>query len=423
VQGLRVISRTSAVRCREKGMDLSEIGQHLNVQSVLEGTVRKSGSRLRVTAQLVSTRDGSQTWSGRYDRSEGDVFDIQDEIAAAIVENLKGKLVTSAPAVRRPTGNLEAYKLYLKGRYYWERRNRASLQNAMTHFEQAIAADPEFALALCGLADCYMVMGVYCVKPWEELHPTALRLARRGIELAPDLAEAHFSLGAIRLNLEYDWAGADACFTRALQLNPKLAIARAYRAIVFVNTNRTSAAKSEAMLAVNDEPDSGLLYYLATAVHYWSNDLDTADHLMERALDLEPKAVFTNWLRSTLFSVTGRAEEVIPQMVQAVVVSNHQPLLVSGLGVAYAYAGRTGEAEDLILELKDRSAREYIASQYIGEIHLALGQVSQAMDCFERGFEERNCFLQALGAAPHYAPLLSDPRWLALLQKLNLRRG
>ena len=347
VQGLRVISRTSAVRCREKGMELGEIGQHLGVQSVLEGTVRKSGVRLRVTAQLVSTNDGSQTWSERYDRSEGDVFDIQDEIAAAIVKNLKGRLIAAAPAVRRATDNLEAYKLYLKGRYYWERRNRASIRSAMTHFEQAIAADPDYALAHAGLADCYMIMSVYSIKTYGEAYPQALRLAQRALDLDPQLPEAHLSLGAIQLLIEWDWAGAEASLTKALDLNPKLAVARAYRALLYAITHRWPMAQSEAMLALKDEPDSGLLSYLAAAAHFWSHDLDAAVELMERAKDQEPRAVFTHWLRSSMLCLKGRAEEIIPEMLQAVLISDHNPMIVSGLGVAYARAGRTAEAEEL----------------------------------------------------------------------------
>jgi adenylate cyclase len=161
-------------------MDIGEIGHHLNVQTVLEGTVRKSGLRLRVTAQLIKSYDGSLIWSARYDRSEGDVFDIQEEIAKAIVRNLKGKLMSSqSPTVRRSTDNVEAYKLYLKGRYYWERRNRAALQNAAIYFEQAISADPTYALPHAGLADCLMIMVLYSIRPTREIHARALRLAMR----------------------------------------------------------------------------------------------------------------------------------------------------------------------------------------------------------------------------------------------------
>jgi serine/threonine protein kinase/tetratricopeptide (TPR) repeat protein len=420
VQGLRVISRTSAVRCREKGMELSEIGQHLSVQSVLEGSVRKSGSRLRVTTQLISTNDGSQTWSERYDRGEGDVFDIQDEIASAIVKNLKGRLIAQAPAVRRATDNLEAYKLYLKGRYYWERRNRTSLQTAMTYFEQAIAADPEYALAHAGLADCYLVMAVYSVKPYSEAHPKALALAERALELDPELPEAHLSLGAIKTLIEWDWPSGEAYLTRALELNPKLAVARAYRATVFTCTKRFAKAQSEVLLALKDEPDSGLLYYLATNIHFHTHDLDTAAKFMERALELEPRAVFPLWIRNWIFCLRGRAEEVIPEMLQAVLASDHQPMLVSALGVAYARAGRTAEAEELILELKNRSAREYIASQCLGDIYMSLGRFPEALDYLERGVEEHNSFLTFLGAGPQYLALRNEPRRRVLLQKMNL---
>jgi serine/threonine protein kinase/Tfp pilus assembly protein PilF len=421
VQRLRVMSRTSSVRCREKGMDLSEIGQHLGVQSVLEGTVRKSGSRLRVTAQLVSTKDGSQSWSERYDRNEGDVFDIQDEIASAIVKNLKVRLVDSAPGVRRSTQNLEAYKMYLKGRYYWERRNRASLQSAMTYFQQAIAADPEYALPHSGLADCFMILAVYSIKSHQETYPQALKLAKRALELDPDLPEGHLSLGAIQLLIEHDWAGAEASLTRALELDPKLAVARGYRSFVFATRKEWQRAKSEVMLTVADEPDSGLISYLAAAAMFWSGDLDTAAEFIERALDLEPKAILIHWIRSWIFSLRGRAEEAISENLRAAVASDHHQMLVAGLGVGYAQAGRTAEAEELIAELKSRSAQECIASQWIGEIYLAMGRYDDALDYFERGFEEGNSFLLALAAAPHYAQLRDEPRYQTLVKKLNLK--
>ncbi len=420
VKGLRVISRTSAVRCREKGMELSEIGQHLGVQSVLEGTVRKSGSRLRVTAQLISTQDGSQTWSERYDRGEGDVFDIQDEIAAAIVKNLKGRLISGAPAVRRATDNPEAYKLYLKGRYFWERRNRSSASNAVTYFEQAIALDPDYALAHTGLADCYVLMAVYSIKPYKEVQPLARAMVERALELDPDLPEAYLSLGAVQSLLDYDWAGGEASFLRALELNPKFAVARVYRANVLTWTGRTAEARSEVNLALKDEPDSALMYYLGSLAYFHANDLDAAKRLVERALELEPTAIFALWIRGWIYCLQGKAEEIIPAMLQAVLASNHHPMLVSVLGVAYARAGRTAEAEELLLELKNRSARECIISQAIGDIYLFLGRTSEALDYLERGFDEHNSFISMMASGPQYAVLRKDPRGRALALKLNL---
>ncbi len=420
VPGLRVISRTSAVLCREKKMELAEIGRHLNVESVLEGTVRKAGSRLRVMANLISTRDGSQTWTKRYDRDEGDLFEIQDEITSAIVETLKGKLVGMLPPIRRSTDNLEAYKLYLKGRYFWERRNRAYLQSAVISFHQAIAADPEYALPHSGLADCYLIMAVYSFKPYDEAYPMALKLARRALELDPELPEGHLSMGAVRMLLERDWPGAEASLSRALELEPKLVVARAYRSLLYAMGKRPELAISEAEQTMLEEPDSGLVCYLASATHFCTGNSPKAAELIERALDLEPKAIMIHWIRSWIFALAGRAEEAITEGLRAAIASDHHQMLVSGLGVAYARAGRKSEAQELILELKERSVREVIASQWIGEIYLALEQYSEAMDYFEKGYEERNAFLMALASAPEYTPLRGEPRFRALLEKMKL---
>ena len=422
IQGLRVISRTSAVRCREKGMDIGEIAQHLNVQTVLEGTVRKSGARLRVTAQLISSCEGSQIWSERYDRSEGDVFDIQEEIANAIVKNLKGRLMSGQlPTVRRVTDNVDAYKLYLKGRYAWERRNRAALQNAITYFEQAISADPDYALAHAGLADCYMIMGVYSIRPTREVYPRALQLALRALELEPELAEAHHSLGAVKQFLEWNWSEADACYTRALELDPRLTVTRGWRATLYVaSMMRRQDGLTESFDAMKLEPDSGLIAYIAAINHYWARDLDGAAELIERALELEPKAVFAHWVRALIFSVKGYHEEAISATMRAVLVANHHPLLVSALGAAYARAGKRAEAEKLINELNERSTREYIAPMYIADIYLALDRLMEAIEWYERAVDEHNPLLIGIAVAPHYDPLRNEPRFRALLRRMNL---
>jgi len=422
VEDLRVISRTSAVRCRERGMDIGEIGKHLNVKTVLEGTVRRSGNRLRVTAQLVNSSDGTQMWSERYDRNEGDVFDIQEQIATAIAKKLKGTLTSSqAPAVRRSTDNVEAYRLYLKGRYYWERRNRASLQNAITYFKQAISTDRDYALAHAGLADCYMMMGVYAIRPTREMHPRALNLAARALELDPTLAEAHASLGAVRHFLEWDWAGALECYSRALELDPRLAYAHVWRATVLVvSTTRQQEAIAECITAMKLEPDSGIMAYISGQNHYWARKLDNAAELLERALELEPDAILAHWTRARIFSIKGLHEEAISATMRAVIVANHHPMLVSALGVSYAAGRRNVEAEQLIEELKNRSAREYIAPHYIAEIYLALDRTKEACDWLEKAFEERNPLLMGIAAAQHYDRLRGEPRFHTLLQRMNL---
>jgi serine/threonine protein kinase/Flp pilus assembly protein TadD len=424
IEGLRVISRTSAIRCCEKGMDIGEIGQHLNVHTVLEGTVRKSGSRLRVTAQLIKSYDGSQIWSDRYDRSEGDVFDIQEEIANAIVKNLKGRLLSSqSPTVRRSTDNVEAYKLYLKGRYHFERRNRAALQNALIYFEQAISTDQNYALPHTGLADCLLMMGVYSIRPTREIHARALKLAMRALELDPELAEAHASLGAVKQFLEWDWTGADECYTRALELDPRLPYVRVWRASLLAATRQPQEAIAEAISAMKLDPDSGVIAYVAAITHYWARDPDRAADFLERALELEPNAIFAHWVRAFIFSVKGLHEEGISATMRAVLVANHNPMLVSALGAAYARGGRHADAEELIEELKNRCEREYIAPQYIAEIYLALDRTHEACEWFERALEEHNPLLMGIAVAQHYDSLRNEPRFVALLRRMNLSQN
>src|SRR5262249_24139095 len=261
VPGLRVTSRTSAVRCREKGLDIAEIGAHLNVQAVLEVTVRKSGGRLRLTAQLVDARDGTQLWTSRYDRSEGDIFDLQDEMTAAIVESLRvrlGSAGAAAPNVKRYTDNLDAYNLYLKGRYYWERRNQQFVRVALDYFQRAIAADPDYALAHAGVADCHTVSSIFGYVPGVDARPLATAAAERAVQLDPEAAESHQALAAARLWLDWDVALAEQSVRRALELTPRMTISRATLAVLLSWTGRIDEALREARHTIELEPHSAL---------------------------------------------------------------------------------------------------------------------------------------------------------------------
>jgi serine/threonine protein kinase/Flp pilus assembly protein TadD len=422
--GIRVASRTSAVRCQEKGLDPAEIGQRLNVQTVLEGSVRKAGDRVRVSAQLSNVADGYQLWAERYDRSMEDVFAIQDEIGQAIVERLRVKLVGSAgrPLVRRGTDNLEAYNAYLKGRYHWERRNRTFLGIAVEYFERAIALDPNYALAHSGLADCHTVMAIYAIRPLRELHPRAKASALRALEIDPDLPEAHHSIGAVKFWLEWDWRGAEEEFDQALQRNPQLAVTHGYRGQLLAVIQRKAEASTAASTAVGLEPDSALVAYLASAIHLFNGSLQMAVHFAGRALDLEPLTTFAHRLRALALSALGRHDEAVVLLAPAVATANRPQVLVSALGVVYAFSGRRAEAQDMLQELVERSRHESVAAHYIADVCAALGHVSDACDWLERAYEDRNPLLVEMATIPHiYAAVRSDPRFTALLAQMNLR--
>jgi tetratricopeptide (TPR) repeat protein len=266
-----------------------------------------------------------------------------------------------------------------------------------------------------------MMLGVYSMQPTREMHPKALNLAARALELDPTLAEAHASLGAVKHFLEWDWGGAGECYSRALELDPRLAYAHVWRATVLVvSTTRQQEATAECVTAMQLEPDSGIMAYISGIIHYWARKLDNAAELIERALELEPDAPLAHWVRGRLFCIKGLHEEAISATMRAVIAANHTPMLVSGLGVSYASGGRNAEAEQIIEELKNRSVREYIAPHYIAEVYLALDRTKEAFEWLERAVEEHNPLVMGMSVAQHYDRLRSEPRFHRLLQRMNL---
>jgi serine/threonine protein kinase len=419
---IRVASRTSAIRAKEKGLDIGEIGERLSVQTVLEGSVRTAGTRLRIAVQLTRVEDGHQVWSERYDRNMDDVFEVQDEIARAIAEALKAKLAPgrAGPEVRRGTDDLEAYNLYLRGRYHWERRNRWRLKVALDCFQQAIARDANYAAAWAGLADCYMVMGTYSVRPGRELRGPALEAATRALELAPSLAEAHHALGAVKLWLEWDSKGAETSLRRALELNPRSAMSHVYLGIALVYTHRTLDGIARADLALTLEPDSPVIAYVGHGLLLWARQFDRAENGLLRALELEPDAVFAYWGRALALIQLGRPDEAIQCAARGVDIGERQPLLLCALGQAYAAAGRVAEAEAVLAEMTERSGREYMAPIYFLDICCALGRVEDACTWLDRAYEDGNGFLTRLGVAAEYDGLRDHPRFRAVLEKMQL---
>src|SRR5262245_26085795 len=264
--GLQVASRTSAFRFRGREADIRQIGGELQVATVLEGSVRRAGNRLRVSAQLTNAADGFHIWSERYDREMADVFAIQDEIVEAIVKALAPALVGDAKtAGRRPTENLEAYELYLKGRHYWHQRSPANLQAAIQCFERVITLDPEYALAYAGIADCYAIYRVYGWYPAEKSRPPTLAAVARAMELDPSLAEVHYSQALAIYYFDRHWRGAEAHLRRALAINPQLAMAQGYLAIILASDYRYEEALLESQRALALDPYSAFVHYLAAA--------------------------------------------------------------------------------------------------------------------------------------------------------------
>lgn len=422
VNGIKVASRSSAARCLERGLEIAEIGQRLNVQHVVEGSVRKSGNRVRITAQLTSVADTHQLWTERYDRDLDDVFAVQDDIARTIAERLRVKLAADgdSPLVRKATNNPEAYALCLKGRYHWARRNRWHLRAALECFDKAAALDPDYALPYCGLADCFTVMAIYGVRSGTELGPKALAAAARALALDPALAEAHHAHAAALQWIRGDFAGAEREYRAALALNPSLAISQSYLGLLYAMLGRYEEGRDAALTAVALEPDSAVISYLAGGASAWMGDFANSERYTNQALELEHEAAFPLWVRALGLIGRGRLGDAIAAAERGVIVGERQPLLLSVLGAVYGMAGRTADAEGVLSEMQTRAAQEYIAPLWMADVCIGLGRKQEALDLLDQAYEQGNAFIYRAGVAAEYDTLRDEPRFQALLVRLGL---
>ncbi|HEX6209710.1 MAG TPA: protein kinase [Methylomirabilota bacterium] len=372
LSGLRVVSRTSSFRYRGHDADVREIGRDLGVGAILEGSVRRAGRRLRVTAQLSNTADGYHLWSERYDREISDVFEIQDEIVEAIVGALAPALVGEArTAVRRPTENLAAYELYLKGRHFWNQRSPAVMGTAIRCFEEAIALDQGYALAYTGLADCYSILRVYGWTPVEHSQPRALNAVTRALALDPDLPEAHFSKALYTFHFEPHWRQARESFEAALAASPRMAAAEAYFALFLATEYSVQEARERLDRALALDPHSPMVGFLAAAASCLIGDFAAGERHAARALELAPESLGARWPQTVALLANGKIDEAIAAG-ERVVARARAPIYVGVLGMVYGCAGRLADARRLAAELDERQGRgEYIVPA--ARLSVALG--------------------------------------------------
>jgi serine/threonine-protein kinase len=358
---LHVASRTSTFSFRGSHFDVRQIADQLNVRVVVEGSVRRAGSRVRVTAQLVNAADGYHIWSERYDREMADVFDIQDDIVASIVKALVPALFgNTAHAVRRPTENLDAYELYLRGRHYWHQRSPGTLHTAINCFERAVAHDPGYALAYAGLADCYCILRVY---GWISAHDSrarALDAVSRAVELDPTLGEVRYSQAFVMFTFDPSWRRAEPHFKEAVALNPRSSLAQVYYGLYLAARYRFGEAIPFVDAARELDPRSPFVQAAAALTAYLAGRFDQAQAGARRALELQPDYLLGLWVLGLALCGLDQCEEAIATLERAAALSR-APIFVGMLGCAYARAGRADAARLLLRELEDRRSRgEYV---------------------------------------------------------------
>jgi serine/threonine-protein kinase len=414
--GLRVAAHSSSFQFKGQALDIRKVGEQLNVETVLEGSVRKLGERLRVAAQLVNVSDGYHLWSERYDRRLDDVFEVQDEIARAIVEKLKVKLIgePEAPLVKRGTENMEAYQLYLQGRYYFARRYKGGLGEAVDCYSRAVAIDPGFAPAWAGLGESYGIMSWYAYGPLRELHPKAMEAARRALMLDERLAEAHHALAVAHTYLEWDWTAIEREFMRALALNPHAAWTHTMYALGLAAMGRDNDAVREAECATTIDPLSAIFAYTRGLTYYLLRRLPRAIEELQKAVALDPYFVPGWWGLAVVRTATARHEEAIAAAERAVTLSERAVFCVGFQGLVLGNAGRMSEARRLLEELIERSRREYVPLTMLALVHFGLGEDDEALACIERQqAQDKITPLMLVGS--WCDRIRGDPRFTAIL--------
>jgi serine/threonine-protein kinase len=422
IPGLRVAGRSSVFSFKGRTEDPRTVGAKLNVANVLEGTMRRAGSRLRVTAQLTSAADGYQLWSEKYDRVLEDVFAVQDEIAGAIAGRLRlsldqGKAAGSAP----PTQHLEAYQLYLKGRALLYQRGR-SIAAARECFQQAVALDPEYAQAWAGLADAYTTSGYSAYFPAAEVMPQAIDAARRALALAPDLAEAHNALACATLLWERDYATAEREFRRAIELNPGYVQARAWYGLFYLHWIAGKVEEGEEQIArgLEVDPLSGYSHFLMGFLLLSSGRAREAVASCRRGVELDPNSYLGTWSLGCALGVVEEYGEAIAVMERALAMSGRHVWALATLAAILARAGKADDARAVMQEAAARGAREYLQPSMMAAAAVAVEGMDAGIAWVRRALEERDpLFVSMARSWPYYDPLRPDPRFQAILAMLQ----
>ncbi len=424
IESLKVIARTSAFAFKGKHEDIREIGKKLDVETLLEGSIRKADNKLRITAQLIKVADGSHLWSDAYNRELEDVFAIQEEISLAIVDNLKIKLLgeEKEAIVKHHTEDLEAYNLLLTGRYFFNKGSGEGMKKAIEYFEKVIEKVSDSAQAYAGLASCYIGLGFWDFLPLNIAFPKARDAALRAIEIDQTLSEAHASLGMVKTIYDWDWEGAERENKKAIELNPNYAQAYRGYAHYFMALGRLDEAIAENERAVELDPLSAVLNKHLGIALMRAGRLEQAREKFQKAIELEPNFAHAWWLLGQTYILDSRYEEGILEIEKALNLSKNNTLILSGLGWAYAVSARKSDAQKVFIELKKRTKKKYIRSYLFAKIHASLGEKDRAFEWLEKAYEEHDVSLAFMLSDETLVMLHTDQRFNRLLKKINLEK-
>jgi serine/threonine-protein kinase len=423
VSALRVISRTSAMRYKDAKKTMPEIARELSVDAVLEGSVQHSGERVRISAQLIHAPTDTHLWAGSYDRELQDVLGLESSVARAIADEIQVTLTPQEKAQLTATRqvNPDAYEAYLRGRYEWNKRTAEGLRRAVDFFQQALAKDPGYALAYAGLADSYFSLAYSAeVLHPQEVVPKAKAAALKALELDGSLAEAHTTLGAIRVFYDWDGTGAEQEFKRAIALNAGYATAHHWYGLYLGWTGRVPEAKAELRRAQQLDPLSSIISINLAWTSYLTRDYDSAIEQLRQTLELDSNFWAAYWDLGECKLALGRYTEAIADLQKAVDLSGGNTGTVAMLGYAYGVVGDRAKAQHMVQQLKKMAQSRYVSPADVAMVEFGLGNKDQGFAWLQKAYQDRSRFLVTLKTEASLDPLRSDPRFVDLLRRMKL---
>jgi len=421
---LRVMARSTIFRYKERAGDPQQIGRELNVRAVVTGSVLLQADKLIIRAELLDVADGAQLWGAKYNRQLEDIFSLEGEIAQEIAEKLRLRLTGEQKKrlSRRYTSNIQAYQLYLKGRYFSSKRSEEGITRASEYFQRALDLDPRYAPAYAGMADCYVLLSHLGWLPGQELFSKARTAAKRALEIDATLGEAHASLGLVKAFHDYDWPGAESEFKQAIKLNPSYAYAHHWYGHYLIAMGRFEESKAQMERARELDPLSLILNTGVGLAFYYARQYDAAVEQLRKTLALQPDFLFAQVFLGMTYEQKGLRADAITELEKAT-QAHDNPQAIGALGYVYATSGERDRARTLVEDLVERSKHTYVSPYEIAIIYSGLGETDEALAWLREACEVRPTWLAWLNVDPRFDSLRPDPRFAELLRRMNFTKG
>ena len=416
---LGIIARTSAMQYKSTSKTAQQIGRELGVSHLLEGSVRRAGERVRITAQLIQVSDESHLWAESYERTLGDILDLQREIAQAITSQI---VVTLSPQEKRlmtmtRSPSAAAHEAYLKGRYFWYKRTEEGMRKSIELFEQAISHEPGYAAAFDGISDAYTMLACRGVMPAREAFRKAKAAARKALQIEPNLGEAYASLAHVRLH-DWDWVGLDQEFERALELNPGHAIAHYWYAEYLMAVGRSEESVARVQQAQRLDPVNSVLNACVAMILYLARRFDEAGKHLDHALEIDPNHFLLHFRRGFVYQQQGMLKEAVRSMEAAISLSGSSAEALTGLAQSLAAAGNRSRAQKILDKLTSEDKQRYVSPYHLARAYASMNDSAETFDWLERAYNEHNPDLIELRMEPSFDSVHSDQRFSDLLKQI-----